>query len=118
MSHEDARIRQLSTREVYRNSWLTLREDTVEFPDGSHGLYSVVDKNDFELVLARQDEGFWLVEQFRYPVGSREWEFPQGGWPAGRTGTQAELARTELREETGMRAGSLAHLGRLLRRGG
>jgi 8-oxo-dGTP pyrophosphatase MutT (NUDIX family) len=54
-----------------------------------------------------------LVQQYRYPVGSREWEFPQGGWPAGSTGSADQLAAAELAEETGWRAGRLDHLGRL-----
>jgi 8-oxo-dGTP pyrophosphatase MutT (NUDIX family) len=106
-------IRQLATREVYRSPWLTLREDDVEFPSGARGKYAVVDKRDFVLVLPYADDGFWLVEQFRYPVGRREWEFPQGGWAAGKDGTQEELAAGELREETGLVAESLTHLGRL-----
>lgn len=109
----DARIDQLGSREVYRSRWMAVREDDVRFPDGSRGTYSVVDKPDFVVVIPEADGGFWLVEQFRYPVGSREWEFPQGGWPAGSGGTAEELAAAELREETGLRAGSLVHLGRL-----
>jgi 8-oxo-dGTP pyrophosphatase MutT (NUDIX family) len=109
----DARIDQLSSREVYRSRWMAVREDEVRFPDGSSGTYSVVDKSDFVVVIPEADGGFWLVEQFRYPVGSREWEFPQGGWPAGRGGSADDLAAAELREETGLRAGSLSHLGRL-----
>lgn len=107
------RIDQLASREVYRSPWLSVREDNVRFPDGSTGIYSVVDKGDFVVVLPEQDDGFWLVEQFRYPVGRREWEFPQGGWPRGATGTAQELAAAELREETGLQAGALVHLGRL-----
>lgn len=107
-------IRQLSSREVYRSPWMSVREDEVRFPSGVTGSYSVVDKQDFVLVLPYADGGFWLVQQFRYPVGSREWEFPQGGWPAGHGGgTPAELAAAELREETGLSATSLRHLGRL-----
>jgi 8-oxo-dGTP pyrophosphatase MutT (NUDIX family) len=106
-------IRQLSTREVYRTSWMSIREDDIEFPSGAVGTYSVVDKQDFVLVIPAADDGFWLVQQFRYPVGRREWEFPQGGWPAGHTGTPAELAAAELREETGFDAGTLTHLGHL-----
>ncbi|SHG24610.1 NUDIX domain-containing protein [Jatrophihabitans endophyticus] len=106
-------IRTISSREVFRSDWLRLREDEVEFPNGSRGRYAVVDKQDFVLVLAREDDGFWLVEQYRYPIGRREWEFVQGGWPAGGSGTPRELAEAELREETGHRAGSLTHLGRL-----
>ncbi len=109
----DEIIRQLSTRDVYRNPWLTLREDEIEFPDGSHGVYTVIDKPDFAVVLPWENGGFWLVQQFRYPVGRREWEFPQGGWPDGHHGTPADLAAAELREETGLRAARFTHLGRL-----
>jgi 8-oxo-dGTP pyrophosphatase MutT (NUDIX family) len=110
---DPARIDQLASREVYRSRWMSVREDTVRFPDGTLGSYSVIDKLDFVVVIAAGDAGFWLVEQFRYPVGSREWEFPQGGWPAGQDGSAEELAAAELREETGLRAARLRHLGRL-----
>lgn len=114
MTDDGPSIKQLRTREVYRNAWLALREDEVEFPDGTTGLYSVVDKPDFVVVVAYEGGGFWLVQQFRYPVGHRTWEFPQGGWPAGSVGgSPAQLAAAELSEETGLRAGSLAPLGRL-----
>ncbi|MDT4912468.1 MAG: ADP-ribose pyrophosphatase [Pseudonocardiales bacterium] len=106
-------IRQLASREVYRSPWMAVREDEVEFPSGTRGTYSVVDKQDFVVVLPYADGGFWLVQQFRYPVGRREWEFPQGGWPAGHTGPPADLAVAELREETGFEATSLRHLGHL-----
>ena len=106
-------VRQLASREVYSNQFLRLREDDVAFPNGTTGIYTVIEKRDFVLVIAEQDGGFWLVEQYRYPVGSREWEFPQGGWPAGRSGTVAELAAAELAEETGATAETLLHLGHL-----
>jgi 8-oxo-dGTP pyrophosphatase MutT (NUDIX family) len=106
-------IRQLRTREVYRSQWMTVREDDVEFPSGTVGTYAVIDKRDFVVVLPYADGGFWLVQQFRYPVGKREWEFPQGGWAFGQSGTQEALAAVELREETGHSAGSLRHLGHL-----
>lgn len=108
-----ARIDQLGSREVYRSRWMAVREDDVRFPDGSRGTYSVVDKADFVVVIPEADGGYWLVQQFRYPVGSREWEFPQGGWPPGTTGAAEELAIAELREETGFSAETLTHLGRL-----
>ncbi len=110
MAEPDA-IRTTSTREVYANQWLRLREDTIEYADGSPGLYTVVEKDDFALVIPYADGGFWLVQQFRYPVGVRAWEFPQGGWPAGRSGSLEELAAAELVEETGLRAGRLERLG-------
>ena len=93
---------------------MSVREDEVVLPDGQSGLYGVVDKPDFALVVPREDDGsVWLVEQYRYPVGQRSWEFPQGSWPAGATGSAAELAAAELREETGLLAARMQHLGHL-----
>ncbi|MDT4891359.1 MAG: hypothetical protein QOE97_394 [Pseudonocardiales bacterium] len=106
-------IRRRASREVYRNPWLRVREDDIEYADGTAGTYAVVEKQDFVAVVPFTGDGFWLVEQYRYPVGVRAWEFPQGGWPAGAGGSMAELAAAELAEETGLRAGSLERLGRL-----
>ncbi|WP_229406347.1 NUDIX hydrolase [Micromonospora sp. NBRC 110038] len=106
--------RRITGRTVYRNAWMTVREDAVERPDGSRGVYGVVDKPDFALVVPAEPGGFHLVEQYRYPVGGRYWEFPQGSWsePAGGRGAE-ELAAAELREETGLTAGTMRHLGRV-----
>ena len=106
-------MRTTGSREVYRNPWIRVREDTVEHADGSPGVYGVVEKPHFALVLPHADGGFWLVEEYRLPVGRRVPGFPQGTWPRGTTGTPEELARAELAEETGFRAGSLRHLGHL-----
>lgn len=108
-----AEIRARGSREIYANRWLRLREDEIELPDGTTGQYTVVEKQDFVVVVPYADGGFWLVQQYRYPVGRREWEFPQGGWPAGQTGTARELAAAELAEETGLRPAELTQLGRL-----
>ena len=109
-----ARVEQLSTRIAYETPWIRVREDEVLWPGGSTGVYSVVERDDYALVLPREGEGFWLVEQFRYPIGRRAWEFPAGGWPHGSPGGDPlALAAAELREETGLRAGRLRHLGRL-----
>lgn len=106
-------IRRVSSRVVYQNRWITVREDQVEFPDGSRGIYSVIDKPDFALVVPAENGGFHLVEQFRYPTGRRSWEFPQGSYPDGRDGDPEQMARDELREETGLHADHLHHLGHL-----
>ncbi len=106
-------VRTRSSRVVYANPWMTVREDEVVWPDGSGGLYGVVHKPDFAVVLPRERGGFWLVQQYRYPTGRRSWEFPMGTWPPGHGGDPEQLARAELAEETGLRAGSLRLLGRL-----
>ena len=76
-------------------------------------MYGVVDKRDFALVIPQDEQGVWLVEQYRYPVRRRAWEFPQGSWGSSASGTRTELAAAELREETGLQAAGLQHLGHL-----
>ena len=87
---------------------------TSAVPTAADGIYGVVDKPTYALVIARDGDRFRLVEQFRYPLGLRRWEFPQGTAP-GLAGEPepAELAARELREETGLRAESMAVLGQL-----
>ena len=110
-------IQRLASREVYRNSWLTLREDDIQRPDGSGGIYAVVDKPNYALVIARSTdrdgERFHLVEQYRYPLGMRRWEFPQGTVQDIADPEPFELAARELREETGLRADSMTIIGQL-----
>src|ERR1700744_2186061 len=54
---------------------------------------------------------FRLVEQFRYPLGARRWEFPQGTAPGLADTEPSALAARELREETGLRATAFEALG-------
>ncbi len=106
-------MEQVSSREVYRNAWMSVREDAVRRDDGSVGMYGVVDKPDFAVIIAHDEHGVWLVEQYRYPARRRAWEFPQGSWAGSTTGSPVELAAAELREETGLRAARFRHLGHL-----
>lgn len=104
----------LGSREVYANSWMTVREDAIRRPDGSRGIYGVVDKPDFALIIPLDERGrLHLVEQYRYPLGLRRWEFPQGTAPDRAELPAGELAARELREETGLRAGRMEELGML-----
>ena len=100
--------RTTGSREIYRSRWMTLREDDIVRADGTPGRYGVLSKPDFALVIPRHDDGsFTLVEQFRYPVGERCLEFPQGADEHRPDIDPLELARKELAEETGLRAGAV-----------
>lgn len=103
-------IRTLSSREVYRNPWLRVREDQIERSNGTKGIYGVVDKEDSALILPIEGDTIYLVEQFRYSIGQRALELPQGGWESPDVDPE-ELARGELREETGLVATSMIYLG-------
>ena len=92
---------------------MRLRLDEIERRDGSRGTYAFIEKPDYALVIPAENDGFYLVEEFRYPIGRRTWSFPQGGFPHGQTGSPEELARLELLQETGLRARDLVKLGYL-----
>jgi 8-oxo-dGTP pyrophosphatase MutT (NUDIX family) len=109
--HQDE-ITTTSSRFAYENRWMRVREDRIAFADGTPGLYGVVEKRDFVLVAARDGDRLHLVEQYRYPIRRRQWEFPQGLMESGET-DHAACARRELREETGLDAASLVEAGEL-----
>ena len=106
-------MRALQSRQVYANAWMTVREDVIRRPDGSDGIFGVVDKPGYALVMPWDGARFMLVEQFRYPLGARRWEFPQGTAPQRADVDATELAARELREETGLTASRLDDLGML-----
>ncbi|HEX8501271.1 MAG TPA: NUDIX hydrolase [Pyrinomonadaceae bacterium] len=93
----------VSTRVVYDNPWIRVREDEVVRPDGLPGIYGVVHfKNLAVGVLAVEDGMLYLVGQYRYPLERYSWEIPEGGCPEGDDPLGA--AQRELEEETGLRA--------------
>ena len=99
-------IRTVSSREVYRNPWASVREDVIERSNGQRGIYGVMDKEPACIVIplerAEDGEFVWLVRQYRYTVGGTYYELPQGGWETAEIDPE-ELARGELAEETGLR---------------
>lgn len=57
------------SRQVYRNQWMAVHEEIVSFANGGHGIFGVVDKPDFSLIVAMfEDRRIQLVRQHRYPV--------------------------------------------------
>jgi 8-oxo-dGTP pyrophosphatase MutT (NUDIX family) len=111
-------IATLSSREVYVNPWMRLREDQILRSNGKPGIYGVVDKDDSAIIIPldlEADRGkgrVWLVEQFRYTIQQRCLELPQGGWEMGDIDPE-ELARGELKEELGLDAAHMTYLGTL-----
>ncbi|WP_348269503.1 NUDIX hydrolase [Edaphobacter paludis] len=109
-------IRTISSREVYRNRWTRVREDVIERTNGHRGIYGVVDKDPAAIIIPLEvtadGEFVYLIEQFRYTVGGRHIEFPQGGWELAEVDAE-EMARGELREETGLTAERMTHLATL-----
>lgn len=109
---DEPEIVTLGTKVVYENRWMRVREDAIRRRDGSQGLYGVIEKANFVAILAREADGaVHLVEQYRYPIGRRVWELPQGAWEQVPGADPLQVARGELREETGLTASRMIHAG-------
>ncbi len=104
-------MRTISTRQVYSNSWMRVREDTIASPDGTIDQYGVVERSDFVVILALQGNCLLVVEQYRYPIGQWTIELPQGACESGETNLQA--ARRELLEETGFPGHNFTEIGNI-----
>ena len=102
--------RVLGTRVAYENLWIRVREDQVLRPDGSPGIYGVVEMRPAVGVVAlAADAGVHLVGQYSYTTGCDTWEIVAGFVDAAEEPLAA--ARRELREETGLRAARWTALG-------
>jgi len=104
--------KKLSSRTVYENDWMEVREDHVINPGGGRNDYGYVHfKNVAVAIIALDDaNNTWLVGQDRYTLGEYSWELPMGGAPLDEPPLMA--AKRELEEETGIRA---AHWKQLMR---
>ena len=104
------RWKTLTTREVYQNNWVRLREDLAELPNGKTTLYGVVECAECVGVLPFVDDNHVvMVRQYRYVYGEdHRWEMPTGGVKPGESVEAA--ARRELREEAGYDALDLRHV--------
>lgn len=105
--------KKLSSRTVYENDWMEVREDKVINPGGGRNDYGYVHfKNVAVAIIALDDaNNTWLVGQDRYTLGEYSWELPMGGAPLDEPPLMA--AKRELEEETGIRAAHWKELMRL-----
>src|ERR1700744_703118 len=73
----------ISSREVYRNPWTSVREDVIERSNGQRGIYGVVDKDPACIVIpierAADGEFLWLGGGVRSTGGGAAGPVPGGG---------------------------------------
>jgi ADP-ribose pyrophosphatase len=101
--------RTVTSREVYANPWIRVREDVAEMPDGRTTLYGVVECRPAVGVLPFLDERtVVLVGQYRYVARAFLWEMPTGGVRPGES--EEGAVQRELAEETGYEAARLVKL--------
>ncbi|MBT8088615.1 MAG: NUDIX hydrolase [Gammaproteobacteria bacterium] len=105
--------KKMSSRTVYENGWMEVREDHVINPGGGQNNYGYVHFKNVAVAIIALDEAdnTWLVGQNRYTLGEYSWELPMGGAPLDELPLTA--AKRELKEETGIRASHWQQLMRL-----
>lgn len=100
----------LSSKKVYVNPWITVREDQVIRPGGKEGIFGVVEMKPGSTVLALNSENeAYLIKEYKYAVDRDSIELMSGGLDENETPLKA--AKRELKEETGLRAERWVHLG-------
>ena len=100
----------ISSRLIYENEWIRVREDQVLSPSGKPGIYGVVEPRIAVGVVALTEaEEIFLVGQYRYPLDVYSWEIPEGGGEEDESALVT--AQRELQEEAGVIAASWEPLG-------
>ncbi len=100
----------LSSQVVWSCPWYSVRQDQIRLPNGQQGQYNVVQHDGAVWVVPVTNDGeLLLLMHFRYTVNAWCWELPAGGIKEGKTAL--EIAREELREETGGVAEHWEYLG-------
>ena len=101
--------RTLTSRPVYANPWIRVREDIAQLPDGRTTLYGVVECAPAVGVLPFLDAGtVVLVGQWRYVSRTFRWEIPTGAVKRGES--EEAAVHRELAEEAGYAATHLVKL--------
>ncbi|NBH72856.1 NUDIX hydrolase [Clostridiaceae bacterium] len=95
-------FRRLGREEKFASNWIKLFLDTVVDSRGVTLQYNVVHVNRESVVaVVRKGSQLLLTENYRYPIGKAQLEFPAGEIEDGETPWEA--AQREVLEETGIR---------------
>jgi GrpB-like predicted nucleotidyltransferase (UPF0157 family)/8-oxo-dGTP pyrophosphatase MutT (NUDIX family) len=92
----------LGTTRPYESRWHNLRRDEVRLPGGEEIVYTYQEHAGFVTVLPVTGDGqVVMIRSYRYTVDDWCWELPAGGLGDKAGFAPEEVARQELREETG-----------------
>jgi 8-oxo-dGTP pyrophosphatase MutT (NUDIX family) len=99
----------LLSKIVHANPWYNVRHDKLVWPNGQPGEYFVTQLPSSAMIVCLRGNDLLMIEQFRYPLQRRSFEFPGGR--CDETEDPLTAAKRELKEETGCEAIAWVHLG-------
>jgi len=103
-------FKRIKRNRIYADQWLEFYQDDIEFPDGSKGSYTLVDRKDgVSIVVVTNNNTILLNHEYRYVLNEYSWEIPGGGIDKGETAEQSAIR--ELYEETGITVETVEQLG-------
>lgn len=95
---------------VYQGKVFDVSQDLIQFPDGEqHQIDLIQHLPAVTMLPVDEQEQIWFVRQYRHPAGKYLLELPAGVMDANERPEVSALR--ELREETGMGAKNLEHIG-------
>ncbi len=100
MTNNEHPITPIESRRAWDCPWYGVRQDRILLPDGSEGVYNVVEHPDAVWIIPLTSAGeIVLIHNYRYPLQEWVWELPSGAIATGES--PLEAAQRELREEAG-----------------
>ena len=102
----------VSSKQVYKGSFLDVRKDIVNLPDGNTSTREWINHPGAACIIPVLSDGrLALIKQYRYPVKSIMIELPAGKLDPGED--PEECAVRELEEEIGYSAGKLTFVSKI-----
>jgi 8-oxo-dGTP pyrophosphatase MutT (NUDIX family) len=102
--------RRLSTEALLKHPRITIVEDEVVLPTGTHTKYLRFEGlNDYVTIIATREDKIAMIREYSYPHDEWLYQFPEGVIDAGETPDDG--ANRELLEETGFTAEHIKKIG-------
>lgn len=100
----------LNSKTVYKNPWITVREDEVKRPDGANGIFGIVEYGEGVSVLVFDERNnVCLIREYMYAIDKEDIMLVSGG--VGEREDPLDAAKRELLEEIGLRSDNWVELG-------
>ncbi|MCK5466745.1 NUDIX hydrolase [Candidatus Parcubacteria bacterium] len=99
----------IKSKVAFKCKYMKVLEEDFLAPDKKKYKYYILKKNDYVVVVARENNFLYLINFYRYTTKSRDTEFVAGAVEKNETPLMA--AKKELKEEAGIMANKIKKIG-------